>query len=405
MPNKKGTRKAQGEGHIRRRADGRYEAQVALGYYNGKRVRKSIYGKSESEVVKKKTALLALHGLGGVALPDKMTVADMMTEWLEYKATTVKTTTLDGYEGVVTRHINPRLGRMLLQKLEAGHLDGLYRAMHKKGLSRNYIRLAHVCLHDALGRLHRKKKLAQNVADLVDTLPQQSSKFEAETWTVEQAQRFLKVIQQDRMWAFYWLALTGSFRRGELLGLKWKSISLQTHPVHGQYVAIRIENNRVSSGNKVFEQEPKTHRSKRPVILPYVAWEVLQEHKGMMENERQALTKKGYTPEDTGHVFLSPEHVPWHPSNFSTRSWKVLLDTAGVPRIRLHDLRHTNITLDLALGGDLKTASQRAGHASIQITANIYQHPDIAQHLEATTRLANLLTPQRNRNDLQERPN
>ncbi|MDX2007191.1 MAG: tyrosine-type recombinase/integrase [Meiothermus sp.] len=405
MPNKKGSRTSKGDGSIRRRKDGLFEAQVSLGYQNGKRIRKSVYGKTEAEIVKKKNALLTLHGLGGVALPDKMTVGEMMAEWLEYKATTVKPTTLDGYRGIVARHITPRLGGMVVQRLEADHLDSLYRAMHQKGLSRNYIRLAHTCLDGALGRLHRKKKLAQNVADLVDALPQQAEQFEAVAWTAQEAQRFLYAIQRDRMWAFYWLALTGSFRRGELLGLRWKSITLEEHPKLGQYVVIRIENNRVSTGNRVLELAPKTHRSKRPVILPYVAWEVLEGHRKSMEAEREAFIQKGYTPEVTDHVFLSPEHTPWHPNNFSTRSWRSLLEAADVPTIRLHDLRHTNITLDLALGGDLKTASQRAGHANIQITANVYQHPDVEQHLEATTRLANLLTPRRGKNDPQNRPN
>lgn len=396
MPNRKGTRTAKGEGSIRLRADGRLEARVTLGFKDGKRITKSVYAHSEQEIVAAKNKLLAQYGLG-VALGDKSTVTQMLLEWLEYKSATVKPTTHTSYTFQVNKHLIPRIGKLLVQKLEPEHLDRMYRDMRKKGLNHNTIRIAHAVMHGSLERLRRRRKVAENVASLVDELPRDAVKFEARAWTADEARAFLGAVQDDRLFALYWLALTGSFRRGELLGLKWSAISLEQHPRHGQYVVIRIVNNRTQSGNKVLELEPKTHRSKRPVILPYKAWEVLQAHKAKVEVERQGLAEKGHTPQDEGYVFVSPYLEPWHPSNFYNREWLPLLKKAGVPPIRFHDLRHTNITLDLATGGDLKTASQRAGHSTVTFTANVYQHPDLEQQLEATSRMAEILAPtQRN---------
>lgn len=391
MPNKRGNRKNRGDAHIRVRADGTYEAQVSLGYRDRKRLRKSVYGVTEAEVVTKKNKLMAQYGLG-IALPEKATVEQMLLDWLEYKKTTVKPTTYESYSHLSNKHIIPRIGKILVQKLEADHLDAVYRELKRSGLKHHTIRLTHVVMRDALERLRRKKKITENVATLVDELPKDDTRFEAKTWTVDEARRFLEAVQHNRLFALYWLALTGSFRRGELLGLKWSAITLEYHPQHGHYVVIRITTNRTQGGSNVYELEPKTHRSKRPIILPYQAWEVLQAHKTKMEAERRELAKQGYTPADEGYVFVSPLLEPWHPSNFYNRAWLLLLKQAGVPIIRFHDLRHTNITLDLATGGDLKTASQRAGHANIQITANVYQHPNLEQHLEATTKIARLLS-------------
>lgn len=392
MPNNKGTRKNKGEGNIRRRADGLLEARVTLGWKEGKRIQKSVYAKTEEEIVSKKNKLLSAYGLG-VALADKSTIEQMLLEWLEYKSAVVKPTTLASYTFLAHKHIIPRLGKILVQKLEPEHLDQMYREMHKKGLKHNTIRRIHTVMHDALERLRRRRKIVENVATLVDELPRDEVKFEAKAWTADEARAFLGAVQDDRLFALYWLALTGSFRRGELLGLKWSAISLEHHPRHGQYVVIRIVNNRTQGGNKVFELEPKTHRSKRPVILPYKAWEVLQAHKARVEAERQKLAEKGRSAEDEGYLFLTPFLEPWHPSNFYNREWLPLIKRASVPLIRFHDLRHTNITLDLATGGDLKTASQRAGHSTVTFTANIYQHPNLEQHLEATSRMVNILSP------------
>lgn len=110
MPNKKGTRKKKGEGNIRRRADGLLEARVTLGWKDGKCLQKSVYAKTEEEIVARKNKLLAAYGLG-VALADKATVEKMLLEWLEYKGTVVKPTTLASYTFQVNKHILPRAGQ------------------------------------------------------------------------------------------------------------------------------------------------------------------------------------------------------------------------------------------------------------------------------------------------------
>lgn len=383
---------AHGDGTVRQRKDGYYEARVSLGYdKDGKRIRKSIYGESEAEVIKAKNKLLAQYGMGVMAQPDKMNVEALMLRWLEQKQTEVKPTTLAGYTHVVHKHIIPRLGRMPVQKVENYHLEDFYRELSRKGLKQATVRQVHVCLHNAFRRARKWKLIVTNPAEDAE-LPQDKIKFQATTWTLEETRRFLEYAKLDRFYALYWLALTGSFRRGELLGLRWSSITLHNHPVHGQYVEVKVQHNRTIAGIKVYELTPKTERSNRPVILPYEAWEVLQAHKALMQAERKEFEASQYSPEDTGHVFVSPMHEPINPPNFYNRHFIPLLTKAKVPTIRFHDLRHTNITLDMASGGDLKTASQRAGHSNIAITGDVYQHPNIEQHLEATSRIARLIS-------------
>jgi len=162
-------RRGHGEGTIYRRKDGRWVAELHIGYGDGRRRRKSFYGSSRSAVASALAAAIRDQQKGLRPLREVEKVKDFLRTWLNDAARrTIRGTTFAGYERLIRLHIEPIIGDLRLARLTADDLDKLYSKLLDKGLAPKTVRLVHALLHRALSHAQRRGALAINAADGVD---------------------------------------------------------------------------------------------------------------------------------------------------------------------------------------------------------------------------------------------
>ncbi|MBN1458225.1 MAG: site-specific integrase [Armatimonadetes bacterium] len=332
--------------------------------------------------------------------PDRLTVAEYLTgTWLPAVKPTIAHTSYINYEGVVHNHIAVHIGDIPLQKLTPGHVKTMYAELsqsghHKstkkepKGLSPKSIRNVHTTLHRALNDAVEWGHVATNVATRVKP-PKLNGEHHMTAWTVAQLQTFLARTGEDRLYPLWRLVAMTGVRRGEAMGLRWSDVDL--------------ENNRISivQARSIWgTSSPKTPRSRRSLDLDPETAAVLRRWRRQQLEER-LLWGEHWT--DTGLVFTREDGKGYHPDTITGDFFRLqgeinrqLAEEAEkkgekpvlLPRVRLHDLRHTHATLLLATDVNPKVISERLGHASVAFTLSVYAHVLPGIQKEAISRLA-----------------
>jgi integrase len=280
-------------------------------------------------------------------------------------------------------HVIPAIGAVPLARLTATALDDLYGRLLRAGrcdgaggLSARTVRYVHTIVRRALADAVRKGLVARNVADLAD--PPSVSEAKAptmRTWTADEVAAYLAHVHDDRLSAAWQLLATTGARRGEVLGARWRDLDL----ARGRWSIVQTV---IESG----VSRPKGGRT-RNVALDAGTIEALRAHR-----RAQAAEKLGFGPayDDHGLVFCREDGTPLEPRTFS-RAFGRHVELAELPRIRLHDLRHTWATLALGAGVHPKVVSERLGHASIAITLDVYSHVSAGLQQDAADTVAALL--------------
>jgi len=302
---------------------------------------------------------------GGFVDPSKVTVAEFLVDsWLPSRATSLRPTTFDAYTRIVDRHVVPRLGHVRLQQLSPHDLDRFYADVLNAGLAPKSVRNMHTMLHKALRDAMRKNLVVRNVADAADP-PRlaRPGENEMKTWSPEHLRVFLNEISKHRLGAAYILAATTGMRRGEVIGLRWRDVDLSAR-------RLVIAHTITAVGYKLVEGAPKTNRGRRTIALDVETARLLTEHRDRQRAEKDAV---GIGYRDRGLVFAREDGSPVHPDYFS-QTFDRTVARLGLPRIRLHDLRHTHATLGLAAGVPVKVMSSRLGHATSAFTQDVYMH-------------------------------
>lgn len=317
--------------------------------------------------------LVKRHHDGDYRAPDRITLGGYLTErWLPTKRAQLRRSTFDSYSRNVENHVVPRIGSIPLQKLTPEDLDEFYARLlvdgklngNKGGLSIKTVRYIHTIIRKALADAQRKGSVQRNVADLADA-PKLSSapRRPMKVWTAQQLRTFIEGIADNRMYPAIYLAANTGLRRGEVLGLRWDDIDLD-----GMRLSVR---DTVLNVAYVIEiSEVKTNTSRRTVDLEPRTVAVLKAWRTVQLEERVAL---GLRPKDDSLVFADPDGSPIHPDLYS-QTFDRLVAASDVPRIRLHDLRHTHATILLKEGVPAKVVSERLGHANVAFTMSVYQH-------------------------------
>jgi len=341
------------------------------------------------------TEAMAEHGRSpnSVVEPSKTPLAQFARdEWLPTRAR-LKPATADSYQLTVDAYISRApIGDVRLCDLTAGQIAKFYAWMREPGrrangspkpLSESTVHKAHVVLNAALSYAVKTGRLRVSpMAMLADEdRPKQlgANRPEMKVWTAEQARTFIAASSGDRFAALFELDLNTGLRRGELLGLQWVDGDLDAG-------VLRIRRSRVLVDDQVHEVTPKGGKSRVVDIDPGTV-ALLKAHRRRQREERMAW---GEAWTDTGYVFTREDGTLIHPDQVSSRL-EMLIRRAGVPRIRVHDLRHTHATLGLAAGVPLKVMSERLGHATTQITADLYQHVIPGMGADAAAKIAGLL--------------
>ena len=198
--------------------------------------------------------------------------------------------------------------------------------------------------------------------------------------TIQQAKATLRAANEHRLYALYVLALFLGLRRGELLGLRWQDVNLEGGKLEVVQTLQRV-------GGSLRLVPPKTEDSARTIPLPLPCVDALREHR-----KRQFAERSGAWPdwEDHGLVFPSRRGTPMEPDNLR-RSWGEIRERAGLGATRLHDLRHTCVTLLLDQGTPPHVVEDIVGHSAIEVTMTIYAHVSLEEKRKALRKLGEVL--------------
>lgn len=354
-------RRANGEGTIFQRKDGRWVGEAFVLLPNGGRDRRTVYGKTRAEVHEKVTALVRQAQQGIVAPNTRLTVEQYLTSWLEDVARrTVRPRTYQNYELMVRLHIVPVIGRVRLNRLAAADVRRLLNRAADHDYSPSTVRHIHAVLRVALEQAVRDDLLPRNVARLVHGPKKRTAPIVP--LDVDEARRLLDEAREDRLYALWAVALGVGLRKGEALGLGWHAVDLDDG-------LLRVERTLQRIDGSLRLDEPKTERSKRTVRLPAVCVAALRQHAERQAEERAAAR---YWVE-TALVFTTQLGAAIDPRNVN-RWLAELCKRAGVRSIRPHDLRHTCASLLLAQGVRARVVMDILGHSQIAVTLDIYSH-------------------------------
>lgn len=361
-------------------------------------------------------------------LNPQITVADWLNTWLAGRRT-IRRSTREGYDATIRLHLAPAIGDIRLDQLTVGHLDDMFDQIDvrnetirriragkdpelwemfkgRKVTSDAYKQRIRATLRAALNHAMRLGLITFNPASWVE-LPS-GKRPKALLWTKERVARWhatgeipspvmvwtpaqtgafldLAETRNDRYYELYHLIAHRGLRRGEACGVHWADLDLDEG-------SLTVRWQITQHGGETVMGAPKSDAGDRQISLDADTVTVLR-HRRSRQNAHRLSHGEHWT--DNGLVFTEPNGAPLIPDDV-TSHFKELVTAAGLPPIRLHDLRHGAATLALAAGADIKTVQELLGHASIAITADTYAHilPELAR--EVAENVARLIPRQKN---------
>jgi integrase len=313
-----------------------------------------------------------------------LTVGDWLAHWLASR-TSPAASTIRGYAAHVRLYLQPYLGRVLLAELSAGHVQAMFTAITRQHqaagspVTAATLHRIRATLRAALNAAVRRGLIASNPASRAELprtrrpravvwTPERVEHWQrtgehppVAVWTPEQTAQFLHTIKDHRLYAAFHLIALRGLRRGEAAGLRWRDVDLDGRAA---FICQQLQ----QYDGRLAVCPPKTPHSVRVTALDHTTVAALRVHR-----VRQRAEAAEYGPgwRASGYVFTGLNGDPMAPDRLS-RTFKKLAEQAGLPPIRLHDLRHGAATLALAAGADLRTVQEQLGHSSIVLTADTY---------------------------------
>jgi len=328
MVEKKRNRGA-GEGSIyQRKSDGKWVGSVNLGYVNGKRKRKVVYGETRQDVSDQMKKLLHDQQQGLPLTTENVSVGVFLTRWLNETAKpSVRPRTYRSYESLVRLHLIPALGKVRLSKLSPLDVQSFMNSKLEAGLSPRSVDYCRAVLRKALSDAVMWGLVGRNVAKLVS--PPKRKKTPRRFLTPAEARSLLNAVSGHRLEALFTVALGLGLRQGEALGLRWQDIDLD-----GGTLRVVHQLQRISGTLQL--TEPKSETSLLALALPDVAIRALREHRRRQLEDRLAA---GSLWVDNDLVFCTAEGRPLDARNV-TRQFHRIRDEAGLSWLTFHGLRH-----------------------------------------------------------------
>ena len=279
------------------------------------------------------------------------TVGEFLVEWLVSSEPTRRPTTSVSYERCVRDHVIPHLGAVRLRDLAPEHVRSWQAVLLRKPrrfrhgpLSTTTVRYCHRLLRRALQDALRWDLVDRNVCDAV-VAPRRAD-TEMSVWSPPDVRRFLAFVAGDRLAAMWRLFLVTGMRRGEVAGLRWIDVDLEAGQLSVQHTRVLVY-----SAPRI--SEPKTKRSRRAIALDAGTVAALRAHRERQDTERDYAQDVWI---ESGYVFVKEDGNPLDPDRIS-HLFRVTVNAAGLPKIRLHDMRHTAASLALAMGIHPKVVS------------------------------------------------
>lgn len=377
-------KRANGEGNIRKRKDGRWEGRYTAGYdpKTGKRIIKNVLGKTQAEVKQKLSTAMEACKAVDVVRSDDYTVAEWLRTWFAlYAKPNIRPTTARSYQGSIELHIIPRIGCIKLNKLTGRDIQKLYKDLMENGrlrkaqkskqpgLSSTTVRGIHMMLHNALDRAVKERLILRNPTE--DCIIPKVQKQEMKILHPEDMKAYLEAAEKRGVLPMFYLELVSGIRKGELVALRWEDLDVEHRTISVSKQALG------GLGKELVVNRPKTENSIRAISIPQDAVDLLvQAHEKHPENP---------------YLFPSPlTGGMYHPDSVVNLHKKILKD-AGLEHIRFHDLRHTFATMALQNGVDVKTVSNMLGHYDAGFTLRTYTHATRQMQQQAAEKMGNFM--------------
>lgn len=379
MSNPAKPRRGFGEGSIYPRKDGRWISYIRLP--DG---RKKFFSSQSRDVVKERLAEAQRQAYAGrLVVGRDQSVAQYLERWLtEAVRHSVRPKTYMNYE-LCVRRLLPYLGRVRMRALAPEHIQQALGKLLDGGLSPRTVRQVHMVLRCSLKQAVLWRLLASNPSDAVK--PPRAERKEMRTLSEEEVKRLLAATAGTRHHPLWIFLVTTGVRLGEALALRWSDVETSE-----ARVTIRRSLQRQSRGAGLVFVEPKSSRGRRTVPLPPQTVAVLAVHRKELDRERE---QAGDSWQENDLVFPSPIG---HPRDMAYLSFTFHrgLASAGLPRLRIHDLRHTAATHLLNNRVHPKVVQDLLGHSTIAITLDTYSHVLPALAKEASALMSSLLPDQ-----------
>ena len=388
------------QGHIRKRVHTNKDGRQTINWYvvidlpreaDGKR-RQKWHGRfrTRREAEAARAKIVHEFNTGTYVEPNAITLSDWVHDhWLPTVQSRVKPSTFDSYRRNLELHVLPGLGGRQLRQLAPAMLNRLYADLladgnHKKdgGLSAKTVRYIHTILHKALTDAVDSDLVATNVAARAKP-PRPRARLASEIafWEPPELRAFLQAVRGHRLETAWHVAAMTGMRRGEVLGLRWKDLDLNAS-------RISVRQALVSVGYEIITSSPKNHQA-RAVDLDASTVDHIRRHRQRQQDDRDEW---GTDYQDRDLVFCKEDGTPIHPHTFS-QAFERLVAKLPLPRIRLHDLRHTHATIAVMAGVPVKVISERLGHETPAFTLKQYAHVIPGMQAEAAETVARLVHP------------
>ena len=361
-----GKRRPSGDGMVRKRDDGRWEGRIVVGHKaNGDPIFRHVYAKTQKALTEKLHQSIECYQDVELTEDSRMTLGEWLDRWLaEYKDGTIRSGTLEGYRNYIENYIKPQLGGKQVSLITPQDVQRMYRRLKSGGrvredaegskrLSDSTVRHIHTMLHGAMKAAVQAHIIPKNPTENA-TVPKSNYK-PMQVLNEQELDTFLQAVQKDDIWRdFFYTELMTGLRRGEICALMWRDFDAKAG-------TLGISRTLHSKGQGIYALgDTKTSQGNRTIILP-------ESVAALLRARKKASISQWIFPQPA-----SPE-LPMNPGT-AYRRLKTLLEEAGLPSIRFHDLRHTFATLALQNGMDVKTLSAMLGHVSAATTLDIYTH-------------------------------
>ena len=361
-----GKRRPSGDGMVRKRDDGRWEGRIVVGHKaNGDPIFRHVYAKTQKTLTEKLHQSIECYQDVELTEDSRMTLGQWLDRWLaEYKDGTIRPGTLESYRNYIENYIKPQLGGKQVSLITTQDVQRMYRrlknggrvredAERSKRLSDSTVRHIHTMLHGAMKAAVQAHIIPKNPTENA-TVPKSNYK-PMQVLNEQELDTFLQAVQKDDIWRdFFYTELMTGLRRGEICALMWRDFDAKAG-------TLKICRTLHSKGQGIYALgDTKTSQGNRTIILP-------ESVAALLRARKKASISQWIFPQPA-----SPE-LPMNPGT-AYRRLKTLLEEAGLPSIRFHDLRHTFATLALQNGMDVKTLSAMLGHVSAATTLDIYTH-------------------------------
>ena len=336
-----------------------------------------VYGRTEEEAVTALDALRARAKQPDPILRAAVPLAVYLDDWLATVRPHLAPGTASAYAAIIRLYLTPALGKVRLDRLTPAQIQRLVGEL-AAGYAPSRVRTIGRVLSAALTHAVRLRLIPENPVRFVVLPPVRKARIRPPTR--DQVRALLRACAGERYGPVVVVLVATGLRVGEVLGLCWEDL-------HGGWLTVRRQVYR--HGGQWIVAPPKSEEGARTIALPALALEALAAQRTQQDTWRSAST---WTASAWDLVFTTPHGAPLHRTAF-WRWFQGLCTRAGVPAMRVHDLRHAAASLMIAGGASLKEVSATLGHANIRVTGDIYAHLYSEGQRELARRMDAMLAP------------